>query len=57
MCCVPTGIISEDELDSYKKSYVSNILKVLNERLSEKGEKEVTEDDIVFGEEEAESDE
>lgn len=57
MCCVPTGIISESELDSYKKSYVSEILKTLNQRLSEKGEKAITEADIVFTEEEVNDDE
>jgi len=49
MCCVHNGIISEDELDEYKKKELPAIfekIKALNEKLQD-----VSEDDVSFTEE------
>lgn len=49
MCCVHNGIISEDELDEYKKKELPVIfekIKALNEKLQD-----VSEDDVSFTEE------
>ena len=49
MCCVHNGIISEEELDEYKKTYVKDILSRLeNIRNSDDN---VVEEDVIFGEE------
>ena len=53
-CCVPTGIISESELDNYKKEHIQDILKMLNAQLTEEGKKTIDADDIEFIEEETE---
>lgn len=50
MIATDLGFISNDALDSYKKSHMSAILKQLNE-LS-KGQVEIKEEDVVFTEEE-----
>ena len=49
MCCVHNGIVSEDDLDEYKKKELPNIfakIKALNENITD-----VSEDDITFSEE------
>jgi len=52
-CCVPDGMVSESELESYKKNNISLIMKQLASQLNEKGKNsEITEEDISFGEEE-----
>ena len=53
-CCVPTGIISEDKLDDYKKENVSLIVKKLNEILEDEGKSAVDASEITFKEEEVE---
>ena len=53
MCCVHNGIIPEEDLDSYKKEYMSTILKHIEELQEQSGTKEnVSEDDIEFDESE-----
>lgn len=51
MCCVHNGIIAEEELEEYKKTYVKDILAKLDELRSD-AKDSVDESDIVFGEEE-----
>jgi hypothetical protein len=52
-CCVPDGMVSEEKLDEYKKNNISKIIKQLSSQLAEKGDNsEITEADVVFGEEE-----
>ena len=55
-CCVPDGIVSEANLDNYKKTHIKEILKVLNEQLDKDGNKgNALETDVVFTEEEMET--
>lgn len=54
-CCVPNGIVGEDELDAYKKSYIKEILKQLENNSN--GTKEIKEEDVKFTETEVEGDE
>ena len=55
-CCVPDGIVSEANLDNYKKTHIKEILKVLNEQLDKDGNKgNALETDVVFTEEEVET--
>lgn len=52
-CCVPDGMVSEEQLDDYKKKNISKILKQLGDQLSSKGKScEITEADVEFSEEE-----
>ena len=51
-CCVPTGIISESELDKYKKEHIQDILKMLNSRLTDEGKETINADEVEFVEEE-----
>lgn len=54
-CCVPDGMVSEEKLDEYKKNNISKIIKQLSSQLEDKGDtSRITEEDIVFGEEESE---
>ena len=53
MCCVHNGILPEEELETYKKEYMSTILKHIEELQEQSGNKEnVSEDDIQFDESE-----
>ena len=55
-CCVPDGIVSEANLDNYKKTHIKEILKVLNEQLDKDGNKgNILESDVVFTEDEIET--
>ena len=54
-CCVPDGMIPEARLEEYKKNNISKILKQLSEQINDSGGNgEITEADIVFGEEDSE---
>lgn len=54
-CCVPDGMVSESQLDEYKKKNISKIISQISSQLAEKGSTEkITEADIEFGEEESE---
>ena len=54
-CCVPDGMVSEEKLDEYKKNNISKIIKQLSSQLEDKGDtSRITEEDVVFGEEESE---
>lgn len=46
------GFIAIDELDKYKKEHIGVILKELNKQLTDKGNAEISENDIEFIEEE-----
>ena len=48
--CTPNGYIATDEIEQYKKEYISEILKELNKSLD--GKDSVTENDVTFIEEE-----
>ena len=53
MCCVHNGIISETEIDNYKKENVKHILEALENQRNDGEEKiSVTEADVQFSEEE-----
>jgi len=53
-CCVPDGMIGESRIDEYKKEHISKIVKQLSKQLADKGnDAEITEADIVFGEEDS----
>lgn len=53
-CCVHNGIISENELDEYKKTDLKDLLKKLEEykNNSDSGDENITDKDLTFGEEE-----
>lgn len=53
-CCTAHGIVAIDELDEYRKTHINDIIKTLNDIIKNngKGEKEITETDIKFTEEE-----
>lgn len=56
ICCVHNGIIAENKLDEYKKTYGKVLLKKLDEAISKNGSKaQLSESDLQF--EEAETDE
>lgn len=52
MCCVPNGLVSPDDLDSWKKENMGEIIKQLT-AMSPNTDMKITEEDIKFGEEEA----
>ena len=55
MCCVHNGIISEKEIDEYKKNNVKHILENLEKQRSKNNDEvvtEITEADVDFVEEE-----
>lgn len=53
-CCVPDGMVSENELDEYKKKNIGKIVNQLAKQLSDKGDNSaITEQDVEFGEEES----
>jgi len=53
MCCVHNGLISENELDEYKKNNIKAILEAIDKQRSENGENYSTvETDVEFTEEE-----
>jgi recA bacterial DNA recombination protein len=53
-CCVHNGIISEDELDNYKKTDLKDLLKKLEEykNNSDSTDENITDKDLTFSEEE-----
>jgi hypothetical protein len=51
MCCVHNGIVSEEDLDMYKKKELPNIFKKIQELNSSLSDSDVTTDDITFSEE------
>lgn len=51
MCCVHNGIVSEDEIDAYKKENVKHILESLEQQNKEKNIS-IVESDVQFTEEE-----
>ena len=54
-CCVPDGMVSESNLDEYKKKNISKILKQLASQLSDNGNDDgITEADVEFSEEDEE---
>lgn len=53
VCCVGTGLIKESELDAYKKRYIKDILKEL-ENLKSDSTVQIQESDITFHEEDSE---
>ena len=54
-CCVPDGMVSESKLDGYKKENISKIMSQLTKQLADKGDNtEITEEDIIFSEDDAE---
>ena len=52
MCCVPNGLVSPDDLDTWKKENMGEIIKQLT-AMSPNTDMKITEEDIKFGEEEA----
>lgn len=52
MCCVPNGLVSPDDLDTWKKENMGEIIKQLS-AMSPNTDMKITEEDIKFGEEEA----
>lgn len=52
MCCVPNGLVSPDDLDTWKKENMGEIIKQLT-AMSPNTDMRITEEDIKFGEEEA----
>lgn len=50
MCCVHNGLCDPDEIDTYKKTYMKDILNRLSDITTEK--KEIKEEEISFEEEE-----
>ena len=51
MCCVHNGIISEDELDNYKKTQIPIIFEKMKQLFGESALKNAKAEDIVFSEE------
>ena len=55
MCCVHNGLISEDDIDTYKKENVKHILESLENQRKKEGNTvvaDITEADVNFEEEE-----
>jgi hypothetical protein len=50
MCCVHNGIVSEDELNDYKKTQIPVIIERMSALLGEEGQ-ELTASDVTFKEE------
>lgn len=50
MCCVHNGIISEDELDNYKKTYIPTIIQHIQEMLDGKYAGEIDASEVSFEE-------
>ena len=51
MCCVHNGIISEDELDNYKKTEIPAIISRIQDLLEGKYSGEINASDVEFKEE------
>ena len=50
MCCVHNGIISEDELDNYKKTEIPAIISRIQDMLEGKYSDEINASDVEFKE-------
>ena len=52
MCCVHNGLISENDIDTYKKENIKQILENLEKQRKDGVAEKITESDVTFVEEE-----